>query len=90
MLCCIYICSLRIDRAIEIYKLTHEQLLFAHQYSGGLCKLELVCVWGVIAVGIILQQSHLHKSEIVMTYSTKHTHAVNYFFPNEMPKLFPS
>lgn len=25
-----------------------------------------------------------------MTYSTKHTHAVNYFFPNEMPKLFPS
>lgn len=47
MLCCIYICSLRIDHAIEIYKLTHEQLLFAHQYSGGLCKLELVCVGGL-------------------------------------------
>lgn len=42
---------------------------------------------GVISVGILLQQSHLHKSEMVMTYSTKHAHAVNYFFPTEMPKI---
>lgn len=38
-------CSLKIDYAREIYKLTLEHLLFAHKYSAGPCKLKVyVCV----------------------------------------------
>lgn len=34
-------CSLKIDYATEIYKLTHEHLLFAHKYWAGPYKLKV-------------------------------------------------